>query len=464
MKPFRRLNTTFYRASLIAPFRGSRLGGAIRPMGTSIPNDCCQASCSSGPRNLAVVGLDGSTILNQPPPFETAVPTVLPPQGHPCAAPAAGGPAGAAPIAASSYQCSSCLKPFRLLNAIVYHIKTKHNGDAKAIALGPDGQPLPEGSQTQTSSATPAAAAAGAATPGPTAGATASAPSGTTTISDATKLPGSTPAPEPVPEQTEKLFVCSVCQKAFRLEAALQHHYLVKHNMDSPTSATASATPKTSEGAASGQPAAPTGTTTITDSTPQAPASHQYARSAEPVEPQPPQYHLEVAPNAPEESEIAVHSMCVNRISLVGEISELATGYVFEEPAVQFTLATDFEKPHVGDPDKDFHTVRVLGRTAIDRLRPILQEGNRVMVSGRLRLIPQYESSVSKFYHFPVVLVENGSASIHLLQTAQELEALKPKTDPETPSTTSSDSVGGTPPPSPPADAEQSAATASASG
>ena len=96
----------------------------------------------------------------------------------------------------------------------------------------------------------------------------------------------------------------------------------------------------------------------------------------------------------------------------MGTVQDVQEGYVFEDPVVQFTLVTDFQNPSPGDPDRDLHTVRVYGAEFGQTAKKVLEEGKRVLVSGRLRLVPQFEAATNKYYHFPVVMVQSGCGSV----------------------------------------------------
>nr|4DNI_A Chain A, Fusion protein of RNA-editing complex proteins MP42 and MP18 [Trypanosoma brucei brucei TREU927] len=128
--------------------------------------------------------------------------------------------------------------------------------------------------------------------------------------------------------------------------------------------------------------------------------------------PQAPQYHLDVAPNAPEEGEVAAHWRCVNHCVMLGVVQNIQEGFVFEDKVLQFTLITDFEGPSPGDPDKDFHTVRVFDSDYSSRVKEQLRDGEWFLVTGRLRMVPQYDGSMRKYYHYPVIQVHPGCGSV----------------------------------------------------
>ncbi|CUE63364.1 RNA-editing complex protein MP42, putative [Bodo saltans] len=325
----------------------------------------------------------------------------------------------------AGYQCSACGKGFRLLNALNHHIATRHAGQAKALSVGADGK---------TSEAAVAAKPVVPPTPAQSAP---QVPKPATPSSMPGIFPGmfpgsgmpvqaSTPSPDSSAPTTEegattedtdkRLFVCTICQKTFRLEAALQHHYQAKHGMDMPqanhsTPSSSSATPSKPLSTAFGVNLSSVLEGTTNDA---ASSSTQYVHAGESSQPSMPQYHLDVAPNAPEEGDLAAHWRLVNHCVLVGTVSEIQEGFVFEDRVLQCLLATDFDNPSPGDPDKDFHTVRVYGSSeALKSMKLIMTPNARVMVSGRLRLVPQFDSITNKYYHHPVVMVPEGSGSVH---------------------------------------------------
>ena len=328
-------------------------------------------------------------------------------------------PGGAAPTAGADkvFQCSECKKTFRLAAALNHHIKTKHGGNAQAITVGPDGKPIADEAPAATPAATSSTGSAAAAAAGPAGAPEAPKGTGKTVVTDATDKP----APPVEEDPNKKGFECTICGKAFRLKAALEHHYQAKHNMkmpgtegDSTAAVSESGGTMTTTDATTTTTSATGATTTVTDSLP---AGFQYVQAGQPIDPQPPQYHLEVAPNAPEESEIAAHAHCVNQITLVGVVADVSHGYVFEDPAIQFTIATDFDNPPAGEPNKDFHTIRILGDETCSRVKEFIKDGNTVLVNGRLRMVPQFEPLTNKYYHFPVVHLHDGACHVALLDT-----------------------------------------------
>nr|CCC91810.1 putative RNA-editing complex protein MP42 [Trypanosoma congolense IL3000] len=343
---------------------------------------------------------------------------------------------------AASFQCSECGKAFRLINALNHHIMTKHGGKAKAMVnregkleeVAPDDVTNKQSTDMLQSQRRPQSTA--------NKGTEYTAPSPTQVnipgmpffpMSSVNPIGSSSPAPQSSPETAastaagdntvtdgdadKKSFVCTICQKTFRLEAALQHHYQAKHNMEMPTAssgggggATASRPASVSTSSASGVMGSAFGHTD--DNASKTTSGAQYIHSQETVLPQAPQYHLDVAPNAPEEGEVAAHWRCVNHCVLMGTVQNIQEGYVFEEKVLQFTLITDFEGPSPGDPDKDFHTVRVFDGEYGSRVKEQLKEGDHFLVTGRLRMVPQYDPSMRKYYHYPVVQVHPGSGSV----------------------------------------------------
>ncbi|CAJ1005927.1 putative Zinc finger, C2H2 type [Leishmania naiffi] len=369
----------------------------------------------------------------------------------------------------AQYQCGECGKTFRLLNALNHHIMTRHGNNAKAL-MRREGKLVPieadalrggAHSESLFSPATTTNAAAASPSPVPGGGTSPfpghfAAPFGATAASSMGEVASSSVSPvtatattggatpsngengssaEGSAADTEKrMFVCTVCQKTFRLEAALQHHYQAKHNMDMPTTVSplfphggASTAPVTGGAsvsipgapgaAAAGGGAAATFRGVVADGA-AAPANAagfsaaQYVRQQEGALPDAPQYHLDVAPNAPEEGDIAAHWRCVNLCVLMGDVQEVEEGYVFQDHVLQFTLATEFAAPAPGDPDTDFHTVRVYGHNFWCPLKADMQAGGRFLVTGRLCMVPQFDTQLKKYYHYPVIQVFPGSGTV----------------------------------------------------
>ncbi|KPA74237.1 putative mitochondrial RNA-editing complex protein [Leptomonas pyrrhocoris] len=391
------------------------------------------------------------------------------------------------------YQCGECGKTFRLLNALNHHILTRHGNKAKAL-MKKDGalvemtaEQLKGSSHSGAAaspipglSAAPSSPLGAAAAVGGGGGAAAAAPAGsgfpgvfgapfgsppTSSSSPAVSAAfiGAVPGVSPTPaagapgsnadaatdaatdtatadEDAEKRsFVCTICQKTFRLEAALQHHYQAKHNMDMPSmiggsgsgngtaaSSSSSATAGGLAGFGSGAAttaansfgAAAMGSAAGGEASSSSSASlggmsaAQYIRQQEGTLPDAPQYHLDVAPNAPEEGDIAAHWRCVNLCVLMGSVREVEDGYVFQDHVLQFTVATEFANPSPGDPDMDFHTVRVYGDEFWQPLKADIQAGGRFLVTGRLRMVPQYDTVMKKYYHYPVIQVFPGTGNV----------------------------------------------------
>lgn len=321
------------------------------------------------------------------------------------------------------YQCGDCSKTFRLLNALNHHIMTKHGGKAKALHRMPDGKLEPVDAATATSSSKPASSVGTPKPAAPMTGFPSMAPFGGLTGTSfgasashvAPTASASAEAAEPgegseADGEKQAAFVCTICQKTFRLEAALQHHYQAKHNMAAPASATA-ASSAGGEGASDGGTAVPGATSPAAseDATKGPATASEYVRQQEAELPTAPQYHLDVAPNAPDEADVAAHWRCNNFSVLMGIVQDIKTGYVFEDHVLQFTVATQFEAPSPGDPDKDFHLVRVYEESFWRPLKEELKDGDVVLVNGRLRMVPQYDAVLRKYYHHPVVQVFPGT-------------------------------------------------------
>ncbi|CAD2222044.1 hypothetical protein ADEAN_000958300 [Angomonas deanei] len=308
----------------------------------------------------------------------------------------ASSPVTFAPKQTSLYQCGECGKAFRLINALNHHIMTRHAGNAKIMVENEGKLEEYNPSMASTASTTPAASESPKETV-PTPSVTAK----ETTSSPQEESAGSVDQTDGDTAQEKSVFVCTICQKTFRIEAALVHHYHAKHNMEMPTARSGDTSQAAETPSADGE------------TSPSGPAGEEYVRVGEGALPQEVHYHLDVAPNAPEEGDVAVHARCVNQHVLLGKIQEIEEGYVFEEKVLQFTLVTDFDNPSRGDPEKDFHLVRVYEESFWKPLKEQMNDGDFFFVSGRLRLVPQYDASTKKYYHFPVVQVHPGSGTVH---------------------------------------------------
>eukprot|EP00796_Vickermania_ingenoplastis_P004959 gene4959-3557_t len=100
----------------------------------------------------------------------------------------------------------------------------------------------------------------------------------------------------------------------------------------------------------------------------------------------------------------------INSVSLVGVAHDIQSGFVFEESVLQFTVTTTALQTS-GTPgecavEKDHHVVRCFGELFAQEVQQKIKEGNVVCVSGRLRLNPQLEPSVNKYYYFPYIQVQ----------------------------------------------------------
>lgn len=131
----------------------------------------------------------------------------------------------------------------------------------------------------------------------------------------------------------------------------------------------------------------------------------------------------------------------INSVSLVGVAHDIQSGFVFEESVLQFTLTTTSLQtggtvPSSSSPasstsagagkaggstgttdcvvEKDHHVVRCFGELFSQEVQQKVKEGSVVCVNGRLRLNPQLEPSVNKYYYFPYIQVQppHGQVSV----------------------------------------------------
>ncbi|CCW72184.1 unnamed protein product [Phytomonas sp. Hart1] len=352
------------------------------------------------------------------------------------------------PVGAPQYQCSECGKAFRLLNALNHHILTKHAGQAKALIKreGKIEEVVVTPPAAQVSPASPMAGTvpqpphlgmtmagsgdAGGAFPGlfaaPLCGSTyqqSGAPGSSVPSSQQNEVPAAPKVEASAPGEVSdddadtRRFVCTICQKTFRLEAALQHHYQAKHNMEMPLPVSGSGQSSSATREPSVNPIQDTasGPNAVEDAGTSLGNFQHYVRQQDGALLQAPQYYLDVAPSAPEEGDVAVHWRCVNHCVLMGVVQEIQEGYVFEDHVLQFTLVTDFAGPALGDPNKDFHTVRVYDNAFWKSFKEQLGEGDHCVVTGRLRMVPQFDSVMKKYYHYPILQVEPGTGCMQKL-------------------------------------------------
>lgn len=131
----------------------------------------------------------------------------------------------------------------------------------------------------------------------------------------------------------------------------------------------------------------------------------------------------------------------INAVSLVGVAHDIQAGYVFEESVLQFTVTTTAlqsgvaaSRPASGSSaaecvvEKDHHVVRCFGELFSQDVQQRVKEGSIVCVHGRLRLNPQLEPSVNKYYYFPYIQVQppHGQISVIYSDRANPPQAVEP--------------------------------------
>lgn len=138
-------------------------------------------------------------------------------------------------------------------------------------------------------------------------------------------------------------------------------------------------------------------------------------------------------------SGVASQSSSINSVSLVGVAHDIQLGFVFEESVLQFTLTTtslqtntlvpslpgsSAANPSLGAGateecvvEKDHHVVRCFGEVFSQEVQQKIKEGSVVCVSGRLRLNPQLEPSVNKYYYFPYIQVQPPYGQVAIVYT-----------------------------------------------
>lgn len=139
---------------------------------------------------------------------------------------------------------------------------------------------------------------------------------------------------------------------------------------------------------------------------------------------------------------VSSHSS-INSVSLVGVAHDIQLGYVFEESVLQFTLTTtslqtnalvpsppggsasssaSHHSPGAGGTEecvveKDHHVVRCFGEVFSQEVHQKIKEGSVLCVNGRLRLNPQLEPSVNKYYYFPYIQVQPPYGQVAVVYT-----------------------------------------------
>lgn len=138
-------------------------------------------------------------------------------------------------------------------------------------------------------------------------------------------------------------------------------------------------------------------------------------------------------------SGVASQSSSINSVSLVGVAHDIQLGFVFEESVLQFTLTTTSLQTNTLVPappgsaaanqshgagateecvvEKDHHVVRCFGEVFSQEVQQKIKEGSVVCVSGRLRLNPQLEPSVNKYYYFPYIQVQPPFGQVAIVYT-----------------------------------------------
>lgn len=124
----------------------------------------------------------------------------------------------------------------------------------------------------------------------------------------------------------------------------------------------------------------------------------------------------------------------INSVSLVGVAHDIQQGFVFEDPVLQFTLTTTalHTTPETGNAEcvveKDHHVIRCFGELFSQDIHQKVKEGSVVCVSGRLRLNPQLEPSVNKYYYFPYIQVQppHGQVAVVYADRANPPQAVDP--------------------------------------
>lgn len=135
------------------------------------------------------------------------------------------------------------------------------------------------------------------------------------------------------------------------------------------------------------------------------------------------------------------HTSSINSVSLVGVAHDIQLGFVFEESVLQFTLTTTSLQTNAVVPplpgggtarpshhggvggteecvvEKDHHVIRCFGELFSQEVHQKIKEGSVVCINGRLRLNPQLEPSVNKYYYFPYIQVQPPYGQVAVIYT-----------------------------------------------
>ena len=194
----------------------------------------------------------------------------------------------------------------------------------------------------------------------------------------------------------DKQFTCSHCGKGFKSEMGLSTHCSSKHGV---TITLSSRKDSKSKRAEQQLPDLPPYVPSPVDLSATSPfGSHKQRGSAVPWE--------SVA--------LAPHGRSISNITVVGDVVDVQTGYVWETPVVQLSV-------HVKESEstsEETLVVRCFGAGLTGRLKEAALLNSVVVVNGTVRLNPFYEPSTNRYYCNPVVHVSEPLGAIQVLPSA----------------------------------------------
>lgn len=158
------------------------------------------------------------------------------------------------------------------------------------------------------------------------------------------------------------------------------------------------------------------------------PLSRRFMTTTTSTGPPPP-----ISPTPPPQGASA-KTASINSVSLVGVAHNIESGFVFEEAVLQFTLTTTALQTNVSSAssegcasnatsnaecvvERDHHVIRCFGEVFSQEVQNKIKEGSVVCVNGRLRLNPQLEPSVNKYYYFPYIQVQPPHGQVAVVYT-----------------------------------------------
>jgi uncharacterized C2H2 Zn-finger protein len=195
--------------------------------------------------------------------------------------------------------------------------------------------------------------------------------------------------------QPVAVVTCKACGKEFKTETAMIAHAATKHGLTIAPSAQA---PKKSDRRPPGQlPDLPPYIPTPVDLGATAPYGASRGRGN--------------AQSLWSEVELHPHARLVSTATMIGTVSAVERGFVFEAPVLQFTLRIAAS----ASTDEEELVVRCFGQPLIDATAAEVSSGASVMVAGVLRLNPSHDAASNRYVANPVIHVSQPTGFVQKL-------------------------------------------------